>query len=140
MSPIDYRYGNDLDLDLVIELYRDSTLGERRPIDDRGIAAAMLEHANLVVTAWEGDRLVGLSRTLTDFLYVGYLSDLAVALSHQRLGIGTELIARTREKMGPRSMLVLLAAPKAVDYYPHIGFKRHDSAWLLRAGDALGQL
>jgi len=140
MSPIDYRYGNDLDLDQVIELYRDSTLGERRPIDDRGIAAAMLEHANLVVTAWEGDRLVGLSRTLTDFLYVGYLSDLAVALSHQRLGIGTELIARTREKMGPRSMLVLLAAPKAVDYYPHIGFKRHDSAWLLRAGDALGQL
>ena len=140
MSPIDYRYGNDLDLDLVIELYRDSTLGERRPIDDRGIAAAMLEHANLVVTAWEGDRLVGLSRTLTDFLYVGYLSDLAVALSHQRLGIGTELIARTREKMGPRSMLVLLAAPKAVDYYPRIGFKRHDSAWLLRAGDALGRL
>ena len=140
MSPIDYRYGNDLDLDQVIELYRDSTLGERRPIDDRGIAAAMLEHANLVVTAWEGDRLVGLSRTLTDFLYVGYLSDLAVALSHQRLGIGTELIARTREKMGPRSMLVLLAAPKAVDYYPRIGFKRHDSAWLLRAGDALGQL
>ena len=140
MSPIDYRYGNDLDLDQVIELYRDSTLGERRPIDDRGIAAAMLEHANLVVTAWEGDRLVGLSRTLTDFLYVGYLSDLAVALSHQRLGIGTELIARTREKMGPRSMLVLLAAPKAVDYYPHIGFKRHDSAWLLRAGDALGRL
>ena len=140
MSPIDYRYGNDLDLDQVIELYRDSTLGERRPIDDRGIAAAMLEHANLVVTAWEGARLVGLSRTLTDFLYVGYLSDLAVALSHQRLGIGTELIARTREKMGPRSMLVLLAAPKAVDYYPRIGFKRHDSAWLLRAGDALGRL
>jgi len=140
MTAIDYRYGNDLDLDRVIELYRDSTLGERRPIDDRGIVAAMLEHANLVVTAWEGDRLVGLSRTLTDFLYVGYLSDLAVALSHQRLGIGTELIAKTRERMGPRSMLVLLAAPKAVDYYPRIGFKRHDSAWLLRAGEPLGRL
>jgi GNAT superfamily N-acetyltransferase len=136
MGPIDYRYGNDLDLDQVIELYRDSTLGERRPIDDREIARAMLEHANLVVTAWDGERLVGLSRTLTDFLYVGYLSDLAVALSHQRLGIGTELIARTRTRMGPRSMLVLLAAPKAVGYYPRLGFTRHDSAWLLRAGDA----
>ena len=79
---------------------------------------------------------MGLARTLTDFLYVGYLSDLAVALSHQRLGIGTQLIAKTREQMGPRSMLVLLAAPKAVDYYPRVGFKRHDSAWLLRAGDA----
>ena len=135
-APIEYRFGNELDLDQVIELYRDSTLGERRPIDDREIAAAMLRHANLVVTAWEGERLVGLARTLTDFLYVGYLSDLAVALSHQRLGIGTQLIAKTRERMGPRSMLVLLAAPKAVDYYPRVGFKRHDSAWLLRAGDA----
>ena len=136
MGPIDYRFGNDLDLDQVLELYRDSTLGERRPIDDREIAAAMLRHANLVVTAWEGDRLVGLSRTLTDFLYVGYLSDLAVALSHQKLGIGKELIVKTREKMGPRSMLVLLAAPKAVGYYPKVGFTRHDSAWLLKAGDA----
>ena len=136
MPPIDYRYGNDLDLDQVIELYRDSTLGERRPVDDRAIAAAMLQHANLVVTAWEADRLVGLSRTLTDFLYVGYLSDLAVALTHQRLGIGKQLIVKTRAKMGPRSMLVLLAAPKAVDYYPRVGFTRHDSAWLLKAGDA----
>jgi GNAT superfamily N-acetyltransferase len=136
MGPIDYCFGNDLDLDQVLELYRDSTLGERRPIDDREIAAAMLRHANLVVTAWDGDRLVGLSRTLTDFLYVGYLSDLAVALDCQRLGIGTQLIVKTRERMGPRSMLVLLAAPKAVDYYPKVGFTRHDSAWLLKAGDA----
>lgn len=138
MGSIDYRYGNDLDLDRVIELCRVSTLGERRPIDDRGIVEAMLRHANLVVTAWDAGRLVGLSRTLTDFVYVGYLSDLAVALSHQRQGIGTELIARTRAKLGPRSMLVLLAAPKAVDYYPKLGFKRHDSAWVLRAGDAFG--
>lgn len=138
MGPIDYRYGNDLDLDQVIDLYRDSTLGERRPIDDRSIVLAMLRHSNLVVTAWDAERLVGLSRTLTDFAYVGYLSDLAVALSHQRLGIGTELMARTRAKMGSRSMLVLLAAPLAVDYYPKLGFKRHDSAWVLRAGDAFG--
>jgi len=138
MAPIDYRYGNDLDLDEVIELYRDSTLGERRPIDDRGIVEAMLRHSNLVVSAWDGERLVGLSRTLTDFAYVGYLSDLAVALSHQRRGIGTELMAKTRAKMGPRSMLVLLAAPRAVDYYPKLGFKRHDSAWVLRASDPYG--
>lgn len=136
MGPIEYRFGNELDLDQVIELYSESTLAERRPVDDREIAAAMLRHANLVVTAWDRERLVGLSRTLTDFLYVGYLSDLAVALAHQRLGIGKQLIAKTREKMGPRSMLVLLAAPKAVDYYPRVGFKRHESAWLLRAGDA----
>lgn len=135
MSTIQYRYGNDLDLDQVIDLYKESTLGERRPIDDREIMSEMIRHANLVVTAWDRDLLVGISRTLTDFGYVGYLSDLAVRESHQREGIGIRLIEKTREKMGPRSMLVLLAAPKAVDYYPKIGFTKHNSAWVLNAAE-----
>ncbi len=135
---IEYRLGNVLDIDAVTDLYRASTLGERRPIDDPSIMRSMLEHANLVVTAWDGPLLVGISRTLTDFLYVGYLADLAVRDTHQRLGIGTELIRRTRERMGPRSHIVLLAAPKAVDYYPRIGFTRHESAWMLRASDRFG--
>ena len=93
---IRYEYGNELDLEQVVELYQASTLGERRPIDDRHIMADMLAHANLVVTAWEGALLVGIARTLTDFSYVGYLSDLAVRQSHQGQGIGTALIAHTR--------------------------------------------
>jgi predicted N-acetyltransferase YhbS len=104
-------------------------------VDDRQIMADMLRHANLVVTAWDGDLLVGIARTLTDFSYVGYLSDLAVRASHQRNNIGIQLIQKTREKMGPRSMLVLLAAPKAVDYYPKIGFAKHNSAWTIKAPD-----
>ncbi len=135
---MEYRYGNQLDLVQVTELYRASTLGERRPIDDSAIVRSMLEHANLVVTAWDGDQVVGIARTLTDFAYVGYLADLAVRESHQRRGIGVALIQKTRERMGPRSMLVLLAAPKAVDYYPRIGFKQHGSAWVLRASEPLG--
>ena len=134
---IAYRVGNDLDLDQVLDLYRASTLGARRPIDDRAILADMIRHANLVVTAWEGDLLVGISRSLTDFTYVAYLSDLAVRDTHQKLGLGRELIARTRAEMGPRSMIVLLAAPAAVDYYPKLGFTQHGSAWILRAGDEL---
>ncbi len=139
MSAIDYRYGNDLDLDQFIALYDKSTLGERRPVDDRTIMANMLRHANLVVTAWDGETLVGVARTLTDFSYVGYLSDLAVHRDHQRRGIGATLVRKTREKMGPRSMLVLLAAPKAVGYYPKLGFTRHESAWVLRATDPLAR-
>ena len=137
MSKIEYRNGNDLDLDQVIELYNASTLGERRPVDDREIMSAMLHHANLVVTAWDEDLLVGIARTLSDFAYVGYLADLAVRLSHQRQGIGTALIQKTREQMGSRSMLVLLSAPKAAAYYPKIGFIRHESAWILRADEPL---
>jgi GNAT superfamily N-acetyltransferase len=132
---IDYRVGNDLDLDDVIELYRASTLGERRPVDHRDRMAAMLEHANLVVTAWDGTRLVGISRAFSDFAFVTYLSDLAVRASHQRMGIGKELIRITRREGGPNAYIILLAAPKAVEYYPHVGFTLHESAWVLRPGD-----
>lgn len=132
--PIEYRLGNQLDLDEVIELYRASTLGERRPVDERDRMAAMLANANLVVTAWDGDLLVGISRALTDFAYATYLSDLAVRATHQRHGIGKELMRITQRESGPKTTVILLAAPKAVDYYPHAGFTQHGSAWILPAG------
>jgi predicted HAD superfamily Cof-like phosphohydrolase len=90
LMAIHYRLGNDLDIDEVIELYRLSTLGERRPIGDRPRMEAMLRAANLVVSAWDERRLVGISRVLSDFAYVTYLSDLAVAQSHQRHGISVK--------------------------------------------------
>ena len=77
-STITYRTGNDLDLDAVIESDVASTLGQRRPVDDRQCMARMIVEANLVVTAWDGDLLVGISRSLTDFCYICYLADLAV--------------------------------------------------------------
>jgi predicted N-acetyltransferase YhbS len=137
VNAIDYRTGNDLDLDAVIELYRASTLGERRPVDDRARMGAMLRNANLVITAWEGNLLVGIARSVTDSVYCTYLSDLAVRVSHQRLGIGRELIRLTRAA-APQANLILLSAPKAVDYYPRLGFTRHESAWWLKPGEPLG--
>ena len=134
---IEYRTGNDLDLDQVIDLYKASTLGERRPIDDRARFAAMLKNANLVITAWDGELLVGISRCLTDFHYFTYLADLAVRVSHQKRGIGKELVRLTRAKGGPETSLLLLAAPVAAEYYPHIGFSHEPRAWLLKPGEAL---
>ena len=131
---IAFRIGGHLDLEQVIELYRASTLAERRPIEDRAVAAQMLRHANLLVSAWDGELLVGIARTLTDFAYIAYLADLAVRVSHQRLGIGRELIRRTRAALGPRATIVLLAAPAAESYYPKLGFAAHGSAWVLRSG------
>ena len=132
---ITYKTDNDLDLDAVIDLYRASTLGERRPIDDRERMSAMLKNANLTITAWDQELLVGISRALSDFCYITYLSDLAVRASHQRQGIGKELIRRTQAAGGPKTTLLLLAAPAAERYYPHIGFTHHPEAWLLNPGD-----
>jgi predicted N-acetyltransferase YhbS len=133
---IRYETGNALDLDAVIELYRASTLGERRPVDDRERMGAMLRHANLVITAWDGELLVGISRALSDFSFVTYLSDLAVCVSHQKQGIGKELIRRIRAA-APQAKLLLLAAPAAEQYYPRIGFAHHPQAWMLNPDSPL---
>ncbi|HWY74338.1 MAG TPA: GNAT family N-acetyltransferase [Verrucomicrobiae bacterium] len=129
---ITYRTGNDLDVDEAIELYRVSTLGERRPVEDRKRMELMLRNANLVVTAWDGELLVGIARSVSDFSYCTYLSDLAVRDSHQRKGIGRELMRRTQIE-GGQAMIILLAAPKAVEYYPRIGLEHHPQAWILKA-------
>jgi GNAT superfamily N-acetyltransferase len=131
---ITYRTGNDLDLDDMIELYVDSTLGERRPVDDRGRMARMLVEADLVITAWDGNLMVGISRCVTDWAYCTYLSDLAVRADYQGQGVGKELVRLTREAT-PDATVILLAAPAAVDYYPRIGMTRHDSAWVLWPGE-----
>ena len=131
-----YRVGNNLDLDAVLELYEASTLSERRPVHDRDRMASMIRNANLVVTAWDGDLLVGIARSVTDFAYCTYLSDLAVRQSHQRHGIGRELIRRTRE-LGGEATVILLSAPAATGYYPRLGLTQHLSAWTLRPSCSL---
>ncbi|MEX0330833.1 MAG: GNAT family N-acetyltransferase [Puniceicoccaceae bacterium] len=130
MKPVAYKIGNDLDLDAVIKLYNASTLGERRPVHSRKIMGDMIRHADLVVTAWDGDRLVGIARTLTDFSYVAYLADLAVHRDYQRVGIGRALLEHTRENLEDSCFITLLAAPKADDYYGKVGFERYSRAWV----------
>jgi predicted N-acetyltransferase YhbS len=136
VSAITYRAGNDIDLETVRELYRSSTLGERRPVEDRERMSVMLRNANLVVSAWDGELLVGIARSLTDFVYCTYLSDLAVRVSHQRHGIGRELVRRTQQ-LGGQATVILLSAPKAADYYPRIGLTAHPSAWTLKSDETL---
>jgi predicted N-acetyltransferase YhbS len=108
-----------------------STLAERRPVDRPDVIDAMLRHADLIVTARADRHLVGVSRAISDFSYCTYLSDLAVDESHQGHGIGRELIRRTHEAAGLGTTLILLAAPGARSYYPHIGMQPHDSCWII---------
>jgi len=128
---IAYRNDATLDVAQVIALYQASTLGERRPVDRPDIFQGMIDNASLIITAWDGDQLVGISRTLTDFTYVAYLADLAVDQNYQKMGIGKRLIDETRQNLEPECMIVLLAAPKANEYYPQLGFEHNPRAWML---------
>jgi len=108
-----------------------STLGERRPVDDLPRLHKMLRNADIIVTARDGKRLVGVARAISDFVYCSYLSDLAVDAAYQRQGIGKRLIEETRAKTGDGVALILVAAPAAESYYPHIGMKQHKSCWII---------
>jgi predicted N-acetyltransferase YhbS len=112
-----------------VDVLRRSGLAERRPVDEPDRIDKMVEHGNLMVTARDGRKLVGVARSLTDFTYCTYLSDLAVDRDYQKQGIGKALIDKTREAVGD-SMVLLLSAPKAMSYYPHIGMPKAENAFI----------
>lgn len=120
-----------------VDLLKRSTLAERRPIEDPNCITAMLKHSNLLCTAWHDSKLVGVARSVTDFEYCCYLSDLAVDKEYQRIGIGKGLIRLTQSKLGAKAKIILLAAPNAETYYQHIGFEAHQSAWIFYANSKL---
>lgn len=129
---ITYRSNIKISADQFIDVLNRSTLSERRPVDDRDRIEKMLQHGNIIITAWQGDLLIGVSRALSDFSFCCYLSDLAVDEAFQKQGIGKELIRLTHEAAGNNAMLILLAAPKAVEYYPKIGMEQFKECFIIK--------
>ena len=128
---IDYKINAPISADQFIELLKESTLGERRPVADRACMEGMVKNSNLMITAWDGEKLIGIARSMTDFHYACYLSDLAVHSSYQQKGIGKKLQNITQKQLGPKCKLILVAAPAANAYYEHIGFTNNPRCWVL---------
>ncbi|WP_299707805.1 GNAT family N-acetyltransferase [uncultured Pontibacter sp.] len=128
-------YKSDLtpDTQLIIDLYNSS--GINRPTTNHGRIAKMYANSNLVITAWDDEQLVGIARSLTDFCYACYLSDLAVRKEYQKEGIGRQLIALTREVIGEQTMLLLLSARAAMDYYPKMGFDKVENGFMMKRSE-----
>jgi predicted N-acetyltransferase YhbS len=130
MSEIVYTIEKSLDVSEFIEVLKNSTLAERRPVDDEQRISSMCNNANLIVTARLDGKLIGVARSITDFVYCTYLSDLAVDIKHQKKGVGKKLIEETK-KITPQAKLILLSAPAAVDYYPKIGMTKHNHCFYI---------
>lgn len=128
---ITYSHSRSITAKEFIDVLERSTLAERRPVHDEARIENMLKHGNVLVTAWHDDKLVGVSRALSDFAFCCYLSDLAVDEAYQKQGIGKELIRLTHEVSGEFTQLILLAAPKAVNYYPRIGMHKFDHCFVI---------
>jgi len=135
---IHYKINQPVSSHQFIALLKASTLAERRPVHDEGCMRGMVNNSNLMATAWDGERLVGIARSMTDFHYACYLSDLAVDLAWQGRGIGRQLLEMTRQKCGPYCKLILVAAPAADSYYRDLGFDNNPRCWTLPPERPLG--
>jgi ribosomal protein S18 acetylase RimI-like enzyme len=127
---IEYKINHPIYADAVAQLFRDS--GIHRPVDNLPRIEKMIQNANLIITAWDGDLLVGMARSLTDFTWSCYLADLSVASKYKGQGIGKELIRRTKEYLGEGVMILLIEAPTAQGYYGGVGFTKTDNAWIIK--------
>ena len=130
MTEITYKINAELDIEDVCRLYDDS--GLRRPTRDLLRMTEMYVNSPLVVSAWRGDRLIGVARTLTDFSWSSYLADLAVAKDFQRSGVGRKLYDLTRREVGAGSMLLLISVPGAEDFYRRLGLEKEVFAFISR--------
>jgi ribosomal protein S18 acetylase RimI-like enzyme len=126
---ITYRFDITPDAGQIIDLY--NTSGLPRPTNDTARIKAMFENSNLIVTAWDNELLVGVSRCITDWVWSTYLADLAVRPGYKKSGIGKKLIELTREKVGEQSMILLLSVPAAMEYYPKVGFAKQESSFII---------
>lgn len=127
---IEYRENQPLEPVEIVRVFEAS--GISRPTKDIPRIAQMFANANVVISAWDGTRLIGVSRALTDYSYCCYLSDLAVDAAYQKHGIGRELIRRTQSIIGDEVSLILMSAPSAMAYYPKVGFALADNAYIIR--------
>jgi len=134
---ISYKMNHPISARQFIDLLEKSTLAERRPTNDLECMEGMIANSNLTVTAWDGDLLVGIARSMTDFHYACYLSDLAVHRAYQQRGIGRRLQQITQEQLGEKCRLILVAAPDAHSYYGHIGYSNNLRCWILGRDDQI---
>lgn len=130
MNSIEFKVGMVPKTSEIIEVYNSS--GIKRPTKDSERIAKMYANSNLIISAWLNDELIGISRSLTDFCYACYLSDLAVKKEYQKEGIGKRLIELTKKEIGKETALILLSAPIAMEYYPKIGFENIDNGFIIR--------
>ena len=131
MLEIEYQLESELSPQEFVDVLKRSTLSQRRPVDQAETIRWMLRNADVILTARANSLLVGVARAISDFSYCTYLSDLAVDVDFQEKGIGRELIRRVHDAAGLDTTLILLAAPAAATYYPHIGMAQHESCWIL---------
>ena len=127
ITQITYKINEKIKADELSLIFKSS--GIKRPSDDLSRLEQMIENANVLITAWDKEQLIGVARAVTDYSYCCYLSDLAVNKQYQKNGIGKELVKLVQDHLGDQVALILLSSPIAMEYYPKIGFEKIENGF-----------
>ncbi|MBX7174257.1 MAG: GNAT family N-acetyltransferase [Pyrinomonadaceae bacterium] len=128
MTEIRYKINAPIETAQIIELY--GNCGLPRPIHDESRIFEMFANSTLVISAWINEELIGISRSITDFVWCCYLADLAVRKDFQKAGVGRKLVELTRQAVSEKSMVLLLSVPDAMEYYPKIGMEKVENGFI----------
>lgn len=92
-----------------------------------------IEQSLEVVSAWNGEELVGLIRIVGDGLTIIYIQDILVLNTHQNRGIATQLMQQVMERYESVRQKVLLTeeAPDVRHFYEKNGFQSCDKGSLV---------
>ena len=126
---IKYLKNVDLNLEDIILVFEKSSIN--RPIGNKNRIKSMFDNSNLIISAWDEDKLVGLCRAPTDFSYCSYLSDLAVDMDYQRQGIGKTMIDLVKKEISDEVALILLSSPNSMSFYPKVGFGKIENGFII---------
>ncbi len=126
---IEYKENVIPSVEQIVALY--NLAGLPRPTHDLPRIKKIYDHANLIISAWHDQKLVGIARSITDFAWSCYLADLAVLPDYQKQGIGNRLIQITKSKVGEETMILLLSVPTAMEYYPKVGFTKENRSFAI---------
>ncbi|HSQ60000.1 MAG TPA: GNAT family N-acetyltransferase [Acidobacteriota bacterium] len=110
-----------VDVPQLLDLYRITWWAADRTLEQ---VRRALDHSRPVITAWDGTRLVGFTRVISDLTYRATIWDVIVADTHQKLGIGREMMRRVlgHPELESVTMFLLLTKDRH-RFYEHLGFE-----------------
>ena len=118
-----------LGVDDYVSVLAETTMRTKRPLANRKRIGDMLAGANLIVTARQDGEILGLARCISDGAWICYCAELAVKESAQGLGIGSGIIGKLNELLGPKIGLALFSEPEALGFYEKAGLTRLDNGF-----------
>lgn len=122
MKNIDYKVNDSISVGMLTELY--SSVGWSAYAGDAEIMGKILPGSFCYISAWSGEKLVGLVRAISDGCYVFYIQDILISHDYQRQGIGTQLIKQILEQAKNMKQIILTTdnTKKTIDFYKSVGF------------------